>query len=463
MKMKLTFLNTLSMRIFALFWLAFVLLLALIFLLPYFDARIYTELGNEEVSGYYGEISTAIRNKQLAHIISGVPVIPVDKFDGIHPVLADQNGNILGARKEEIAPIQQFMYHTSTTLKPLKKNFYDIQIAGPFTVHLNLENDVPYTLYFVSRVNPQKEILSYIFDRPCILILFIMLISTPLLWWLSRSIGRPLRHLQQAANAVALGNFKVDKSLETQGTIELRQVGQSFNRMTIALEDLLSNQQTLLSSISHELRTPLTRLQLALALLRRRVNSSAEIARIEKEAVRLDEMINDLLLLSRQQLNSHILREIFPITEIWHDIIKDSRFEAEQKKLSFKVKQLIHKPSQYYLNGNKGLICSAIENILRNALKYTHSKIEATIFVEDNSMVIAIDDNGAGIPTSEYENIFKPFYRIDEARTRETGGTGLGLAIVANVIREHQGKVWAASSHLGGLRVVIKLPLWISE
>lgn len=461
--MKFSFINTLSMRIFALFWLAFVLLLALIFLLPYFDARIYTELSKEEVSGYYGEISTVIKNNRLNHIISGVPVTPIDTFDGMHPVLADREGNILGAKKEEISSIQQFMYHTTPVPKQFKKNFYDIQIAGPFIVHLSLERDMPYTLYFVSRINPQKEIISYIFDRPYILILFIMLISTPLLWWLSSSIGKPLRNLQQAANAVALGNFKVDKLLETQGTIELRQVGQSFNQMTIALDNLLSNQQTLLSSISHELRSPLTRLQLALALLRRRINTNTEISRIEKEAIRLDEMINDLLLLSRHQLNSHILREIFPITEIWSDIIKDSQFEAEQRNLSFTVKQRIHKPTQYYINGNKGLICSAIENILRNALKYTQSNIEATISLNENTVIIMIDDNGEGIPSSEYENIFKPFYRIDEARTRETGGTGLGLAIVANVIKEHQGTVWATKSPLGGLRVIVKLPLWISE
>ncbi|MFZ7200571.1 envelope stress sensor histidine kinase CpxA [Avibacterium avium] len=462
---KPTFLNTLSIRIFALFWLAFVLLFALIFVLPYFDSRIYSNLDNSEISSYNAEISAAIRTNQLRHILSGLPVTAFDDLDGMHPVLADQEGNIFGARKKtEISAVQQFMYHTTVVSKPLKKNFYDLQVVGPFTVHLELDKkDTQYKLYFLSRVNPQKEIISYIFDRPYIIILFVMIISTPLLWWLSSSIGRPLRHLQEAANAVALGNFKVDRTLETQGSLELRQVGQSFNRMTIALEDLLSNQQTLLSSISHELRTPLTRLQLALALLRRRINNNAEIERIEKEAIRLDEMINDLLLLSRQKLNSHILREIFPITEIWQDIIKDSQFEAEQRQLAFKVHQLIVHPSKHYINGNKALLCSAVENILRNALKYTKSKIETTIFIEAEMLVIAIDDDGDGIPDEEYTNIFKPFYRIDEARTRETGGTGLGLAIVANVVNEHQGYVIAMRSELGGLRVKLSLPLWIFQ
>ncbi|PJG83932.1 envelope stress sensor histidine kinase CpxA [Caviibacterium pharyngocola] len=464
MKLRtVSLINALSTRIFALFWLSFLLLFGLAFFLPHFDSRIYSELTSEEVSGYHREISSAIRSNHLSHILSGAPVFPSDKFDGVHPVLVDQKGRILGARREEIAPIQQFMYQSSTPLRPLKKNFYDIQVAGPFIVHINMGEDMPYFLYFLSRVNAQKEIVTFIFDHPLVLIIVIMAISTPLLWWLSRSIGRPLRNLQSAANAVALGDFKADKKLETQGTIELRQVGQSFNRMTDALDDLLSNQQSLLSSISHELRTPLTRLQLALALLRRRVGEGAETARIEKEAERLDEMINDLLLLSRQQLNSHILRSIFPITELWTDIMNDAAFEAEQKNLQFSIKQLIYSPERYYLNGNKGLLTSAVENIVRNALKYTKSCIEATICLQENTLFIAIDDNGSGIPEKEYENIFKPFYRVDEARTRETGGTGLGLAIVANVVKEHQGTVWAAQSHLGGLRVVIRLPLWISQ
>lgn len=434
-------------------------------MLPYFDSRSYSNLNSDEISGYYGEISNAIRTNQLRHILSGLPVVAFDELDGIRPVLVDEDGNLFGTRKKiEISAIQQFMYNTTVLSRPLKKNFYDLQVVGPFTVHLELEKkEAQYKLYFLSKVNPQQEIVSYIFDRPYIVILFVMFISTPLLWWLSRSIGRPLRQLQQAANHVALGNFKVDKSLETQGTLELRQVGQSFNRMTVALEDLLSNQQTLLSSISHELRTPLTRLQLALALLRRRIGHNAEIERIEKEAIRLDEMINDLLLLSRQQLNSHMLREIFPISDIWQEIIKDNQFEAEQRQLQFKVHLLINNPAKYYINGNKTLLCSAVENVLRNALKYTQSKIETTIFIESDMLVIAIDDDGDGVPDSEYSNIFKPFYRIDEARTRETGGTGLGLAIVANVINEHQGYVIARHSELGGLRIKLSLPLWIFE
>lgn len=459
---KFTLFNTLSIRIFAFFWLSFSLLLVLIFSLPYWDARIYSDIKTDDLSFYRKELLTSIRNNQISQIVSGAAVLPLDKFDGVHPVVVYEN-NIMGALPDEIEPIKTFMNRSTNPLKPLKKTFYDIQVAGPFIVYLSAgDEDVPYDVYFLARVNAQKEVISFIFDRPHILIFIIMLISTPILWVLSHSIGRPLKRLQSAANAVALGNFKSDKSLEVKGTRELRQVGRSFNRMTEALDNIISNQQSLLSSISHELRTPLTRLQLALALLRRKNGESSEIARIEREAERLELMINDLLLVSRQQLHSHTLRDIFPLDELWRDVLNDASFEAEQRNISFVVKQLIHSPGNYLINGNQGQLSSALENVIRNALKYTKSHIEVTLHLEREQLFIAIDDDGEGIPETEYENIFKPFYRIDEARTRETGGAGLGLAIVASVIKDHQGKVLASKSHLGGLKIMFELPLWIS-
>lgn len=455
------YLNSLPARIFTLFWLSMLLLIGIIFSLPHLDSRLYVALKTQEALLYQQEVATAIRNHRLARIVSGASVLPFDKFEGPRPVLVDESKRILGAREEEVAYIQQFIYQVSDEGKPFKKNFYDIQVVGPFSVFLDFESEQAYSLYFISHVDAQKEIISLIFDYPSLLIVLILLISTPWIWWLSRSIGKPLSDLRVAANKVALGNFLVDDNLEKHGTIEVRQVGRSFNRMTTAVENLISNQQNLLSSISHELRTPLTRLQLTSALLRRRMGETAETLRIDKEIAQLDSMINDLLLLSRQQLNSHIERDIFPIDELWLDVINDAGFEAEQRNLIFSVKQQISNPQYYSINGNQGLLISAVENIVRNALKYTHSRIELTLSLkEKRELHITIDDDGAGIPPTEYENIFKPFYRVDEARTRTTGGTGLGLAIVASVVNEHQGRVYACKSPLGGLRVSIELPLW---
>ena len=434
--------------------------------LPNLDLRLYSPLEEADIVNYQKEILNIVRNGQLQGLISEVPVLPSDKFQPSRPVLINlKTKNILGELPEEAPYIRRFANVSSNFSEPKRKNFNKLQLSGPFQVYLG--DTASYALYFISYVNPQREIFNYVFDRPTILILIILLITSPLLWWFTRMLIRPISHLQEAANSVALGNFKIDKSLIANGPLEIRQVGQSFNRMASSIDRLISNQQTLLSSISHELKTPLTRLQLATALVRHECGETESVKRIEREIGRMDKMISELLLLSRHQMNSQVERDIFYANTFWTDIINDAKFEAEQRGITFLTNIRLPK-NELQLNGNSRLLESAVENIVTNALKYTKDKIELHIFIqeeeeEEEFLRIRIDDNGSGVHPDEFKKIFKPFYRVDETRTRTTGGTGLGLAIVSNVIQEHQGKVWAEKSPLGGLAVTIRLPLWISN
>ena len=435
--------------------------------LPNLDLRLYSPLEEADIVNYQKEILNIVRNGQLQGLISEVPVLPSDKFQPSRPVLINlKTKNILGELPEEAPYIRRFANVSSNFSEPKRKNFNKLQLSGPFQVYLG--DTASYALYFISYVNPQREIFNYVFDRPTILILIILLITSPLLWWFTRMLIRPISRLQEAANSVALGNFKIDKSLVANGPLELRQVGQSFNRMAASIEHLISNQQTLLSSISHELKTPLTRLQLATALVRHECGETESVKRIEREIGQMDKMISELLLLSRHQMNSQVERDIFYANTLWTDIINDAKFEAEQRGITFLTNIRLPK-NELQLNGNSRLLESAVENIVTNALKYTKDKIELHIFIqeeeeeEEEFLRIRIDDNGSGVHPDEFKKIFKPFYRVDETRTRTTGGTGLGLAIVSNVIQEHQGKVWAEKSPLGGLAVTIRLPLWISH
>ena len=434
--------------------------------LPNLDLRLYSPLEEADIVNYQKEILNIVRNGQLQGLISEVPVLPSDKFQPSRPVLINlKTKNILGELPEEAPYIRRFANVSSNFSEPKRKNFNKLQLSGPFQVYLG--DTASYALYFISYVNPQREIFNYVFDRPTILILIILLITSPLLWWFTRMLIRPISHLQEAANSVALGNFKIDKSLIANGPLEIRQVGQSFNRMASSIDRLISNQQTLLSSISHELKTPLTRLQLATALVRHECGETESVKRIEREIGRMDKMISELLLLSRHQMNSQVERDIFYANTLWTDIINDAKFEAEQRGITFLTNIRLPK-NELQLNGNSRLLENAVENIVTNALKYTKDKIELHIFIqeeeeEEEFLRIRIDDNGSGVHPDEFKKIFKPFYRVDETRTRTTGGTGLGLAIVSNVIQEHQGKVWAEKSPLGGLAVTIRLPLWISH
>ena len=458
-------LNQLAIRTFAMFWFSFFIIMSLMIVLPNLDLRLYSPLEEADIVNYQKEILNIVRNGQLQGLISEVPVLPSDKFQPSRPVLINlKTKNILGELPEEAPYIRRFANVSSNFSEPKRKNFNKLQLSGPFQVYLG--DTASYALYFISYVNPQREIFNYVFDRPTILILIILLITSPLLWWFTRMLIRPISHLQEAANSVALGNFKIDKSLIANGPLEIRQVGQSFNRMASSIDRLISNQQTLLSSISHELKTPLTRLQLATALVRHECGETDSVKRIEREIGRMDKMISELLLLSRQQMNSQMERDIFYANTLWTDIINDAKFEAEQRGITFLTNIRLPK-NELQLNGNSRLLESAVENIVTNALKYTKDKIELHIFIqeeeEEEFLRIRIDDNGSGVHPDEFKKIFKPFYRVDETRTRTTGGTGLGLAIVSNVIQEHQGKVWAEKSPLGGLAVTIRLPLWISH
>ena len=467
MKLRSFFcLNQLAIRTFAMFWFSFFIMMSLVIVLPNLDLRLYSSLEEADIVNYQKEILNIVRNGQLQGLISEVPVLPSDKFQPSRPVLINlQTKDILGELPEETTYIRRFTEASNNFSEPKRKNFNEVQISGPFQVYLG-DGSNSYALYFISYVNPQREIFNYVFDRPIILILLILLITSPLLWWFTRMLTKPISRLQEAANSVALGNFKIDKSLVANGPLELRQVGQSFNRMAASIDHLISNQQTLLSSISHELKTPLTRLQLATALVRHECGETDSVKRIEREIGRMDKMISELLLLSRQQMNSQMERDIFYANTLWTDIINDAKFEAEQRGIAFLTNIRLPK-NELQLNGNFRLLESAIENIVTNALKYTKDKIELHIFIqeeeEEEFLRIRIDDNGSGVHPDEFEKIFKPFYRVDETRTRTTGGTGLGLAIVSNVIQEHQGKVWAEKSPLGGLAVTIRLPLWISN
>ena len=187
-----------------------------------------------------------------------------------------------------------------------------------------------YQLYLMRPASSsQLDFINLLFDRPLLLLIVTMLISSPLLLWLAWSSAKPARKLKYAADEVASGNLRQHPELEA-GPQEFLAAGSSFNQMVSALERMMTAQQRLLSDISHELRTPLTRLQLATALMRRRYGEGKELERIELEAQRLDGMINDLLVLSRTQHKNALVSEAMKANHLWNGVLEDAKFEAEQ-------------------------------------------------------------------------------------------------------------------------------------
>lgn len=449
--------NYLAYQIFLSFMIIIATVFAIALVLPNFDARVFNhiELGKrlyfEEESRYTEE------HYNLDDIFQkNLSVTTPNRFDII---LLEQGSNrLVGVNKQHLNALQAFIYKANSPAEPLQRRFGKFEFYGPFFIKSDTRN---YYQYFVQKVSPQRDFINYMFDSPWMMILLLLIVSTPIMLWLSRRIAKPVKKLRLSANAVATGNLTTNPQLEQEGIMELRQVGKSFNQMITALQRLTGYQQRLLSDISHELKTPLTRMQLALSLLRRRNGESSEITRIEGEIQKLDTMIHDLLMLSRNQANHHLKREIFPIAKIWEDVLADAQFELEQNELTLFVSQRIAHPERYFINGNVAMLASAVENVIRNAKKYTATTVKVTIYLDQKNLFITIDDNGAGVPDSQYTEIFRPFYRVEEDRARQTGGTGLGLAIVANAIQQHRGSVSAEKSEMGGLKVKIQLPLWL--
>lgn len=457
LQILLSFRHFLAYQLFVYFGLAFLVVLTIAFNISKLDDREFTALNETEISFFNTESKHVQKVYDLDDIFE--QDLSIRTPGGSSVILVEKNsGSVSGMVQDNLKPLLAFLYRAEESSIPLARSFDHLRINGPFIVKTPKRE---YNEYFIQTVNPQKEGFNEIFDSPWLMSVIVMCVAFPILFFLSWRLTRPVKELRLAANAIALGDLKINPKIEKQGIKELRDVGRSFNQMVTALQDLNQYQQRLLADISHELKTPLARLQLAVAIIRRRNGESSEIDRIENEIQKLNTMILDLLSLSRQQVNSHLARAKFPVQQIWFDILEDAKFEMNENGLALEIHNHIPPSERYYINGNCQILSSAVENVIRNAKKYAETRVSVALTIHQNNLVIDIEDDGPGVPESEYEQIFRPFYRVDEARARQTGGTGLGLAIVLNAVQQHKGTVVASNASIGGLRVEIVLPLWI--
>jgi two-component system, OmpR family, sensor histidine kinase CpxA len=216
----------------------------------------------------------------------------------------------------------------------------------------------------------------------------------------------------------------------------------------------------LLTDISHELRSPLARQVVALGLAKRRGNPEVQPAldRIGRETGRINEMIGQLLDLSRVENETETLQTIpINLNALVNEIAEDADFEARDRKCSVRVDG----NGDCTIMGVPDLLRSAIENIVRNGVRHTVEGSEVVIQLSsvDHMALINVRDHGRGVPNSALRDIFQPFYRVEEARDRKSGGTGLGLAIAARAVRLHRGSIEARNATEGGLIVEVKLPV----
>ncbi|HEX6046384.1 MAG TPA: ATP-binding protein [Pyrinomonadaceae bacterium] len=297
-------------------------------------------------------------------------------------------------------------------------------------------------------------------------LLIILVIGGIFCYWLARYLTTPLFKLRTTTNQLAEGDLgaRVATNLSKRRD-EVGQLGRDFNVMAERLESMVKAQQRLLGDISHELRSPLARLGVALGLARQRSGAEANGAldRIERESENLNEMISQLLTLTRLESGTDGRRRSeVDLAALVREVSDDADFEARSRNRSVQVVST----EKCSINGVEDLLRSAVENVVRNAVRFTPEGTAVEVALRrqnggsDNYAVISVRDRGQGVPAESLEKIFRPFYRTEDARDRQSGGgTGLGLAITERAVRMHGGSVQASNAPEGGLAVEMRFHL----
>ncbi len=299
---------------------------------------------------------------------------------------------------------------------------------------------------------------------PWWLMLGIFITVTSLMsWLLVRSIARPLNRLGKAFSAVGHGelNHRIEfegnngKDRRYASNAQFSRLFSQFNDMTEKITALIQNQKRQSADISHELRTPLTRLQMTLALVRRKCEDDSLLPLLERA-----ERENELLNLHIQRLSDLTTMEARAIQQgkvtvsvsaLLEALCEDAAFEAEGLNMQWQ-----HQLCDAALTVYEEPFITAIENVVRNAFKYARSSVSLCCSLQDQFVRIVIDDDGPGVDEADLARLTDAFYRTDSARGSETGGLGLGLAIAAEAVRLNNGILAFHRSDKGGLQVTMQ-------
>lgn len=349
----------------------------------------------------------------------------------------------------------------STTVDSAKKV---AQTGKLYVQEVQLENDTTYLLFVpdngkrpphMHEPPPHKRGLFPF--KPMLAGALASLVFAYLLAWY---FSKPIKYLRNAFEQASQGKLEVRLS-DAMGSRrdELADLGRDFDSMATRIGSLLQGQTRLLHHVSHELRSPLARIQMAMGLARQspdKVNASLD--RIEREAVKMDKLIGELLELSRFESGvTQLKKEPIILNQLLASLLEDAQFEAQNKGIVLKL----NASQQIQLQAQFDVLYRAIENVVRNAIKYAPEQTEVVIDLQQktaqSSLLLSVTDAGLGVVASELEDIFKPFVRGSSGS--QTEGHGVGLAITKQVIEAHGGKVKAINLMPKGFCVEITLPV----
>ena len=302
-------------------------------------------------------------------------------------------------------------------------------------IHINIKHNDGYFEFFIPKdrvASTSARMFALWITLPALLMITIAIIFL-------KNQTRPIINLAKAAERFGKGEDIVE--FRPSGALEIRQAGLEFNKMRKRIMRHLNQRSEMLSGISHDLRTPLTRLKLQLSFIKDKELSK----KMSLDVDEMEKMLNEYL----QFTSSSYLEknETFDISELIESTINKYGNNNISKELIPRI----------YMYGRKNLIQRSLNNIIDNSIKYAN-KINLVLSKKNNDVIITIDDDGIGIPEIEYQNVFKPFYKLDKSRGSSRSSVGLGLSITSDIIRSHGGNIVLDKSPLNGLRVKVFLP-----
>jgi len=315
-------------------------------------------------------------------------------------------------------------------------NYWFDTTAYKDLLHINIKHNDGYFEFFIPKdrvASTSARMFALWITLPALLMISIAIIFL-------KNQTRPIINLAKAAEKFGRGE-NIDE-LTPSGALEIRQAGLEFDKMRKRIMRHLNQRSEMLSGISHDLRTPLTRLKLQLSFIKDEVLSKKMSLDIDE----MEKMLNEYLQFT--SLSYLEKNEMFDISELIESTINKYDNDEISKELIPRV----------YMNGRKNLIQRSLNNIINNSIKYA-DKINIDLSKKNNNIIITIDDDGIGIPENEYQNVFKPFYKLDKSRGDSKSSVGLGLSITSDIIKSHGGNIVLEKSPLNGLRVKVFLPL----
>ncbi len=303
-------------------------------------------------------------------------------------------------------------------------------------IDLKLKYKNGYFQFFIPRerlsTTPVRLFALWI-TLPAILVIFIAILFL-------KNQTRPITKLAEASEKFGKGEDVED--YRPSGALEIRKAGLEFDRMRKRILRHLNQRSEMLSGISHDLRTPLTRIKLQLAFIKDKEITN----KLSKDVDEMEKMLNEYLQFSRSNFTEK--SEKFNLSELIMSIVK----KYENKNI------LVDQKTEVFFSGRKNLIQRSLNNLLDNAINFSKN-IKVTQQKIKRSILILVEDDGPGIPSSEYENVFKPFYKVDKSRNQTRSSVGLGLSIASDIVRSHGGNIELGKSEMGGLKIKIVLPV----